>query len=138
VPFPPSEDMKNYLTLVYLTNGSNALVNFNQQPMTKTLKLDWTKPTEAKLSIELTNIKNNVRSYPQRIEHKGSTWSLLHLLKMAPQTGTIRSWTFVAGEEDRNIRIVVQFSIENDPLEIFDLGIARRESDEEARSELRP
>lgn len=135
VPFPPSADTKNYLTLVYLTNGTNALVNFNQQPAMNVVKVDWTRPTEAKLSIEITNVRNGSRSYPPRYEYKGSSWSLLHLLKIGTKAGNIRSWAF-SGEETRRGEIVVQMSIENDPFELFDLGIRRPSQGDEAHSEL--
>jgi type VI secretion system protein ImpL len=123
VPFKSSASANSILTLVYLNSGTSSLLNFNQQPLSKPLEIDWTRPRQARLSIETIAPDSGTKTYPPAILSEISPWSLLHLLKRASRQEDLWAWTFDLGPEQQgrndNPKMTVKFQLQDDPWSLF-------------------
>jgi type VI protein secretion system component VasK len=134
VPFDASDDVHAMLTLAYINLGSASVFNFNQQPVLKTLEIDWSTPQTSQIGIQLTDVVTGQQYYPEAVVTRDSYFSYLHLLQRAqgrkPQQSPIRDlegrelsewrWSVPHGERSvKNSR--VRFLIAGDPMELFNL-----------------
>jgi hypothetical protein len=122
VPFKSSASANSILTLVYLNSGTSSLLNFNQQPLLKALEIDWTRPRQARLSIETISPDSGSKTYPPAILSNISPWSLLHLLKDASRQGNMWSWSFPLGPDQQpggGAEMTVTFKLQDDPWSLF-------------------
>lgn len=125
VPFKPSAPGMPLLSLVYLHTGADSLLNFNQQPAYRVIGMDWTRPRQARLSIELLDPVTGAKTYPPALLSDISPWCLLRLLRRATQNGTTWSWNVPLGPVQNGARkgpgVEVEFQLAEDPWRPFAL-----------------
>lgn len=119
VAFNHSKDIRNVLTLVYLSTGSTSLFNFNQKQFGKALEIDWTRPQVSQIGVQLTNAITSSKTYPNAVVTRDSYWSFLRLLELGSATPPFWSWSFNTGGE--NGMTTVQFKLAQDPWALFRL-----------------
>jgi type VI secretion system protein ImpL len=125
VPFQSDVKGGAVLTLVYLSSGTDSVLNFNQQPITKPLQIDWTRPRQARLSIETVAPDTGGKTYPPAILSEISPWSMLHLLAQAQRDNDQWSWEFDLGPSKQGAgqgaKMKVHFQLQDDPWALFAL-----------------
>jgi hypothetical protein len=125
VPFKSGVRHGAVLTLVYLHSGSDSVLNFNQQPTPRTLSVDWTRPRQARLSIETIDPATGSKTYPSALLSDISPWSMLHLLRRASeQEDNTWSWSLALASNASNReepKVSVKFRIRDDPWSPFTL-----------------
>ncbi|WP_437629918.1 type VI secretion protein IcmF/TssM N-terminal domain-containing protein [Sorangium sp. So ce854] len=118
------------LTLVRLDAGDGALFNFNQRPTEKELLVDWTRPSAAQVSVQLTNIETREHTFPEPVAVEGSCWSFLRLLREARRPpadvkdmprAKLYTWDVPAGA---GLDVAAQVVVQGDPWAPFSLGRA--------------
>ncbi|WP_437720398.1 type VI secretion protein IcmF/TssM N-terminal domain-containing protein [Sorangium sp. So ce861] len=129
-PFGKAPSDKTALTLVRLDAGDGSLFNFNQKPTDKELLVDWTRPSAAQVSVQLTDVATREHSFPEPVAVEGSYWSFLRLLRKARQPAAevkdlprARLYTWDVPAEG-GVDIAAQVIVKGDPWEPFSLGKA--------------
>lgn len=137
IPFDATRDMRSVLTLVYVKFGTASVFNFNQQPATKKLEMDWTVPQTSQVGVQLTNARSGRQRYPKSLVTRESYFSHLHLLLRAnaPVPGrAVQNFRGLDGEimremqwhvpygDDERRTATVRFLVGGDPLSFFDFG----------------
>ena len=143
IPFDATRDMRSVMTLVYVKFGTASVFNFNQQPFTKSLEMDWTAPQTSQVGVQLTNVRSGQQRYPMSLVTRESYFSHLHLLLGAETTdgGPRETYQEIDREimrekrwhvpygDDKSRHAIVRFFVGGDPLEIFDFAELTREDE---------
>jgi hypothetical protein len=76
--------------LVRLTVGDDGVFYFNQRPAPTALAIDWTRPHDAALALQLDRTGEALA--PPAIAVAASPWSLFRLLALAERRGRVHTW----------------------------------------------
>jgi hypothetical protein len=130
VPFEHGPDPRLALTRTYVNVGEASIVNFNQKPTEKTLRIDWTREQASQVGIQLTDLDTKDSTFPEPIVIDSSFWSFHKLLGKAKPSGvkyppdaTLYSWDIKVGK-GRTETGRARFVVIGDPFHAFKLGRA--------------
>lgn len=125
VPFTDTFQKNPIPILSYLIVGGDPFHNFNQNPSWHTIKIDWWKPGNACIGMELSNKSSNSRSYRDK-QKLDSMWSFFELLKEGSEEGK-NTWVWRLpnqhGEDER--KVAIEFNM--NPQNLFQVKYPRSE-----------
>jgi hypothetical protein len=99
--------------LVRLTVGDDGIFYFNQRPARTALAIDWTRPHDAALALQLDASAQALA--PPAIAVAASPWSLFRLLALAERRGRVHTWR-VPLDERRTIAVTFEVDDPISPL----------------------
>jgi hypothetical protein len=125
VPFDHGINPRSALTLVFFKTGDEALFNFNQKPLLKTILFDWTKDSTTQIGVQLTDLETKENSFPEPAVVDGAYWSVFRLFRRAaiapvkqPRDTALYSWEIAHGRGS-NEKTAARVTVTGDPWEVF-------------------
>lgn len=113
VPFTNDPTANPLIVLTYFVMGDQNIRNLNQTPTWQPLKVDWWKPENCSIGVELMSKYTNSKSY-KCIQKLDSVWSFFELIKEAQrENGNIFTWTITDPATD--VKYTVSFAFDKDP-----------------------
>jgi hypothetical protein len=128
LPFPHGINPGLALTLIYMNAGDQSVFNFNQQPGTTFLNLDWTKETLSQVGVQLTDLESKENTFPEPVVTQSSFWSFLRLLRKGsatparqPADAQVYTWNVKIGREGTDT-MPIRFVVLDDPWDKLGMG----------------